>query len=85
MVVFEEPHACVLYPVFHTGLVPLICGILGALGETEQLKTIFLLVGQPVLDYVLQNLKLLMRNVTVHFGNFLEVCLDCISSYLLIG
>ena len=79
MVVFEEPHACVLYSVFHAVLVPLVCSILGAFGETEQLKTLFLLVRQPVLDCVLQDLKLLMRNVTVLFCNFLKVYLDCIS------
>jgi hypothetical protein len=77
--VLEEPHACVLYSVFHAVLVPFVCGILSALGETEQLKTLILLVGQYVLDCVLLDLKLLLRNVTVHFCNFLEACVNCIS------
>ena len=79
MVVLEEPRACAFYSVFHAVLVPLVCGILGALSEAEQLKTSLLLVRLLLLNCVLLDLKLLLRNDLVRFCNFFEACDDCIN------
>lgn len=52
---------------FHPILVPLIRGVLVALGETEQLKTLFLLIRPFPLGFVFLELKLLLRGELLCF------------------
>lgn len=53
--VLKEPLARAFYPVFHTVLVPLVGGVLSALGQAKQPKMLFLAVRQVLLlHYMLQ-------------------------------
>jgi hypothetical protein len=70
----KEPLARAFYPVFHTVLVPLVGGVLSALGQAKQLKTLFLAIGQLLLAYRVLKSERLLRNVSMIFSNQLVLC-----------
>lgn len=72
--VLKKPLARTFHPVFYTVLVPLVRGVLSALGQAEELQTLFSTVGQLLLAYCFLESERLFCNVSMVISDQLLLC-----------
>lgn len=72
----EEPMAGTFHSIFHSGFIPLVCNILSASCESEQLVTFLMLSKLSLLSKYFFGLKMLLCNIPLFFYNLIMLFYD---------